>query len=88
MISSKNGINTLACSITNIIPFGFWMLIEDNEYFISFSDYPAFKDKTISQILDFNFISPNQLTWKTLDIDIEIDALKNPQQYPLQYKPS
>jgi hypothetical protein len=62
------------------------MLIEDKEYFISFSDYPAFKDTTINQILNFNYIPPKQLSWESLDIDIEIEALEYPQQFPLKYR--
>ena len=86
MNSSKSGISTLNCSITNIAPFGFWVLIEDKEYFISFSDYPGFKDKTINQILNVIYIPPKQLSWESLDIDIEIDALENPKQFPLKYE--
>ena len=80
----KNGISTLNCSVTNIAPFGFWIIIEDKEYFISFDDYPDFKDRTINEILDFNYIPTNQLSWESLDIDIEIEALKNPTAIPFE----
>lgn len=80
-----NGTNILDCSITNIEKFGFWMILFDKEYFISFNDYPKFKNATIEQIFDFELLSPKQICWKKLDIDIEVDALENPARFTLLY---
>lgn len=85
MSLSVDGIHNSACEITNIDEFGFWILIEDKEYFVFFSDYPMFRDKTINQILSVEYFAPNHLFWEELDIDIEIDALKNPEEYPLLF---
>ena len=84
--SSMSGTNILDSSITNIEKFGFWMLLSDKEYFISYKDYPKFKNATIEQIFDFNLPSPNQICWSKLDIDIEIEALENPAHFTLIYK--
>lgn len=81
-----NGTNTLNSSISNIEKTGLWILVNEIEYFISFSDFPWFKDATVDQIFDFQQISPEQLRWKSLDIDIEIGSLKNPHFFPLKYK--
>jgi len=61
-------------------------LIDNNEYFVPFTDYPFFRKATIEQIIDFEMLSPHQLYWKSLDCDIELMALANPQQFPLLYK--
>ena len=83
--SSMSGTNTLDCSITNIEKFGFWMILFDKEYFISFNDYPQFKNATLEQIFDYQLLAPTQIYWENLDIDIEVEALENPARFTLIY---
>jgi hypothetical protein len=71
--------------ITNIERDGFWLLTDDGEFFVSFDDYPEFQNATVLQIHDFNF-SEDHFYWPTLDIDIELDALKNPERFPLKFR--
>ena len=80
-----NGTSTLISSVTNIIESGFWIWIGEKEYFVPFSDYPSFKKATIDQILSMQIISPNQMRWEALDIDIELSALNNPEHFPLHF---
>jgi len=72
--------------VTNISKLGFWVLINSNEYFVPFNDYPVFKKATIDQITEFEMLSPDQLHWKSLDCDIELAALEKPQQFPLIFR--
>ncbi len=86
MKSLKPGTDTFNSSVTSISKCGFWLLCEDVEYFIAFNDYPAFKDASVDKIFNLKFLSPKQLHWPDIDIDIELDALVNPESFPLQYK--
>jgi hypothetical protein len=87
MNSSMHGKDILTNNgVTNITHIGFWILIENTEYFVPFDHYPCFKNATIHQITDFRIISPDQLYWESLDCDIELKALKDPQNYPLQFQ--
>jgi hypothetical protein len=86
MRSTKHGTNILTSNITSITHFGFWVLNEDKKYFISFTDYPAFKDVSVDKIFNLKIVSPGQLHWPDIDIDIEIDALENPHRFPLSHK--
>ena len=86
MDSSKSGTSTSACNITGINDLGIWVLVEDKEYFIPFSDYPGFKDSSVNHIFNLRFFPPSQLHWKELDIDIELNALAQPESFPLVYK--
>ncbi|MDO8754647.1 MAG: DUF2442 domain-containing protein [Anaerolineales bacterium] len=71
--------------ITSIEKDGFWLLTDDCEFFVTFEQYPAFQKATIEQI--FNFREHfRDFYWEELDIDIELDALKNPGKYPLKFK--
>jgi hypothetical protein len=74
--------------ITNISALGFWLLIDDREYFVPFADYPVFKDATVAQIYKVQQLGSGQLCWPELDADIELDALQHPEQFPLQFKPA
>ena len=82
----KNGTNTLINNcVTNITSLGFYILIENKEYFIFFNDYPEFRNANIDDIFKMKVLYPNQLRWDKLDIDIEIDALQNPDKFNLKY---
>lgn len=74
------------CNVTSIYDLGFWILVEDKEYFVPFSDYPGFMDSSVNQILAVHFSPPSQLYWKELDLDIELAALANPESFPLVFK--
>ena len=88
MSLSQPGIGTSDYEATNNEPSGFWVLVDDQEYFIPFADYPVFKDAKISQLFNMARLSPTQLHWPDLDADIEIEALKRPEHYHLIYCPS
>ncbi|MBF0253207.1 MAG: DUF2442 domain-containing protein [Candidatus Omnitrophica bacterium] len=85
MKSLKNGKNSLV-SIENITPFGIWLYVKGKEYFLSYEEYPYFKDKSISAIQKVRLIHNVHLYWKDLDVDLEIDNLENPEKYPLKSK--
>ena len=71
--------------ITNIERDGFWILFPDNEYFVSFDRYPPFKQAKIEQIFNFRY-DEDEIRWIDLDVDIEIEALKHPENYPLIFR--
>ena len=67
-------------------PFGVWLLVDDVEYFLSYSDYPWFTHATISDLYDVELRHKTHLYWPKMDIDLALDTLKNPEKYPLIYK--
>ncbi|RJR33267.1 MAG: DUF2442 domain-containing protein [Deltaproteobacteria bacterium] len=86
MNSSQPGTSISAGEVTNIEPLGFWILVENKEYFVPFDDYPVFKNASIQQIFQMQRLSDTQLYWPDLDADIEIEALEQPEHYPLVFK--
>jgi hypothetical protein len=86
MNSSQAGTGISHSEVTNIEPLGFWVLVDEKEYFIPFADYPVFQSASIQQIFNMRRLSPNQLHWPDLDADIEIEALEQPERYPLVFK--
>ena len=72
--------------VTNISPFGIWILTNGKEYFISYKDYPVFETASIRQIADISTDFSGNLHWEELDADIELESLENPEDYPLVYR--
>ena len=50
MNSLAPGKNTSAVEVTNISAHGVWILARDKELFISYDDFPWFKDQTVKSI--------------------------------------
>ena len=87
MSLSQNGISTSLSEVTNITHHGFWLWVDDREYFVPFKDYPGFTEATITQIYHVQRQGASQFHWPDLDIDIELEALDEPERYPLKYRP-
>jgi hypothetical protein len=73
-------------SIENITPHGIWLFIKEKEYFLSYQDYPYFKDQTFNSIQNVQLLHDYHLYWPEFDVDLEIDNLENPANYPLKSK--
>jgi len=78
----------ISASVENITPFGIWLYVKEKEYFLSYKDYPFFRDQTLHSIQNVQLLHDYHLYWPELDVDLEIDNLVNPEKYPLQYKPA
>jgi hypothetical protein len=84
--SGKRGKISSGCEVANISPFGVWVLVEDHEYFLNHKQYPWFKGASVEEVLDIESPRTGHLRWPSLDIDLHIDSLKNPERYPLTAK--
>ncbi len=71
---------------TSITAIGLWILNRNEEYFIPYADYPAFRQGTVDQIANVEQPAPDQFYWPDLDIDIEAAALDEPERFPLQFQ--
>jgi hypothetical protein len=71
-------------SIENITPFGIWVYVDEKEYFLSYEDFPYFKEQTLNSIQNVQLLHGYHLYWPNLDIDLEINNLEHPEQYPLK----
>ena len=85
MKSSKHG-ESILLSVENITPFGIWLFVKGRAYFLSYKDYPFFRDQTIKSIQAVQLVHGYHLYWPELDVDLEIDNLENPEKYPLKWK--
>src|SRR5438128_5905613 len=58
MTSARPGQSTSAVEVTNVSPHGFWLLVEQREYFVRFTDFPWFRDATIAELMRVELPSP------------------------------
>ena len=77
------GSATSAAEVTNISKHGFWMLIDGDELFLPFDDFPWFKQATVEAILRLERPSPGHLYWPVLDVDLAVDSITHAERYPL-----
>ena len=84
MKSNKLGKTTSTIDI-HASPFGLWLLVYDTEYFLSYKDYPWFREAKISDIYTVTLLNRTHLHWPNLDVDLDLDILKNTEKYPLIY---
>ena len=77
------GISISLIEVSHVSKFGFWLLAADEELFLSFSDFPWFKNATIEQLSNVEAPSENHLYWPKLDIDLAVESIRNPSAFPL-----
>jgi len=66
---------------------GLWLAVGDTEYFLDFKHFPWFRDATIDAICDVTEVTPGHFYWPQLDVDLDLDSIREPEKYPLTYKP-
>ncbi|MEI6259903.1 MAG: DUF2442 domain-containing protein [Deltaproteobacteria bacterium] len=72
--------------VTNISSHGIWILTDDEELFLSYSDFPWFKDFPVGKILNVAEPSSGHFYWSDLDVDLSIEIIKHPERFPIKAK--
>jgi len=78
------GTSTLQADVTNISQHGFWLLVDDRELFLPFEQFPWFKAAAVKAILNVERPHARHLPWPDLDVDLTIDSIEHPENYPLK----
>ena len=86
MSLSQLGKGTSEIEVTNISGHGIWLLVRGIEYFLSYENFPWFRDKTVGQIFNVEEASPGHFYWPELDIDLSEKIIQDPLAFPLQAK--
>lgn len=78
--------NISQVEVTNISLHGFWLYVRGKEYFLPYDEYPWFRDAKVKDILAVELHHRTHLYWPRLDVDLDVDILESPQDYPLTYR--
>ena len=83
MKSAGRGKAILVVEVTNVSVHGFWLLLEGRELFLPFVTFPWFRNATIGQLVNVEAPRPDFLHWPDLDVDLHVDSILHPEDYPL-----
>ena len=87
MKKSKNiGGGISGAEVLNISPHGFWLLVLEQEYFLDFDLFPWFRHGTVADLCDVELWHSEHLYWPKLDVDLNLDRIEHPRNYPLVAK--
>lgn len=82
MSLSALGANTSEVEVTNISAHGVWLLAHDRELFMSYSDFPWFKEQPVRVILNVEEVAPGHFHWTDLDVDLTEEIIEHPERFP------
>ena len=83
MKSAVLGASPSPVEVTNVSPHGFWVFVDERELFVTFNEFPWFRDAAIREITNVQRPSPHHLYWPDLDIDLAVESIEHPKKYPL-----
>ena len=76
-------IRTSAVEVTQMSKHGIWLLLNESERFLSFEDFPWFRDASVSAIRKVGLLNEDHLYWSDLDVDLAVKSIASPEQFPL-----
>jgi hypothetical protein len=83
---SPIGKSTSPVEVTNISSHGVWLLAGERELFLSYEDFPWFKNVPIGKVLNVEEPTPCHFYWPDLDIDLTTEIIEHPERFPLKSK--
>jgi hypothetical protein len=76
------GKNASAVEVTNISAHGIWLIAHDKELFMSYEDFPWFRDQVVKSILNVQEPSPGHFFWPDIDVDLTEEMIEHPERFP------
>jgi len=85
MSSLAHGDNISAeVEVTHISAHGVWLLAHSKELFMSYEDFPWFRDQAVKSILNVEEQSPGHYYWPDIDVDLTEEIIEHPERFPLK----
>jgi hypothetical protein len=69
--------------VLNVSPHGFWLFAAGKEYFLSFDDFPWFRQASLAQLFNVEFSLDHHFYWPELDVDLDLARIEDPKKFPL-----
>ena len=86
MKSAGIGTGTSVPEVTDISPFGIWILHRAEEHFLPFDEFPWFRNAPVQTVFHVVEEGPDHLRWPELDVDLSLDSIRSPDAFPLVYE--
>ena len=78
-----HGTATSEVEVTHISSNGIWLLLEDKEFFLPYVDFPWFQNARLAEIQDVELQHGFHLHWPKLDVDLAVEQIADPVNFPL-----
>jgi hypothetical protein len=78
----KDGMTTCV-NVVSITKKNVVIQINNEEFFVYFERVPAFINAKVEEIFDVKMNGFDEIRWEKLDVDLDIDSLRYPENYPL-----
>ncbi len=86
MSLSQHGSSISAVEVKNISTHGVWLLAHGKELFMSYDDFPWFRDQSIKSIVNVEEPAPGHFYWPDIDVDVTEEIIENPEKFSLKAK--
>lgn len=83
MRSAQPGTSTFDAEVVGITPNGIWVLLDEEEHFLAFEEFPWFQDAPVRSVLNVERPMPHHLHWPAMDVDLHVESVRHPERYPL-----
>jgi len=80
------GTDTSVPELTHVSRHGLWLLLDDEELLLAFEHFPWFRQATIEQLSLIERPTSEHLYWPLLDVDLAVQSIRNPSDFPLVSK--
>lgn len=77
------GQGTSGAEIADVSEHGFWLLLDCEKLFVPFEQFPWFRDASLESLMNLERPSPHHLHWPDLDVDLAVDSIRHPEDFPL-----
>ncbi|MBK1706562.1 DUF2442 domain-containing protein [Halochromatium glycolicum] len=84
MRSLAHGNSISEVEVTNISTHGVWLFAHGEELFMSYDDFPWFREMAVKSIVNVEEQSPDHFYWPDLDVDLTREIIKHPERFPLK----
>lgn len=81
-ILETNTSDTLA-SVLLINDHGILLSVCGQAYFLPYNRVPWMREATINDVMNVRMCGRKAIEWPSLDVDLEIESLRHPENYPL-----
>jgi hypothetical protein len=70
--------------VTRVSSRGIWLKTHDKKFFLSYYDFPWFKNKTVHAVMNVEEPSPDHFYWPQLNLNLDLDMIRHPHHFPPQ----
>jgi len=70
--------------VTHISSHGLWLLADGRELFLSFDNFPWFKDAPAGKIIKVEQPAVGHFHWPELDVNVSLESIEHSERFPLK----